>query len=599
MTKYFRWQGILGFIVTCAMVFSLLFFLAPSILKLSIEKAGGWYLGAEVNVNSVELNYLPLLVTINDLQATDNKKPTHNIVAFGSASAGVDVWQYLFGKVLIEELSITGLTFDNERASVGEIFRDSDTSLVSATGQSIEKQMPAIEDQLPDVKDILNDSNLLTVKASKQLEQTYKAEKQKLKQIEKNLPSKDVLKSYEAKVKKLSKTKVKSIEDFNKLKSDFEVLKKQFKQDKALVKKSKQQLKQSKNLLAKALKDVKAAPDSDWQQLKSKYQLDKVDNADFAHILFGEQARDYYESAEQLYTRIKPFLDSNKATKAAEQAEIEKSLSYGRFIHFVDENPLPPWLVKKALFQVELPQGSFNFEVTELTAEHWHRNKPTIIVVSSDDLLKGGDALINTEVFNDNVATTTKGDWQFSQVPINDAKLRDKDNFSLAMQSANLAGVGQFNLVDSSINSINKFQISQSRFTGASTSSVGRSLLSAIDSVKEFSLNIDIEGELSSPKYGIKSDLDNIITKAISQQLKAKLSTFQKKLQAGLNQKVAQSLKISDSEAAEFADADALLNNTDKSLNKLLKSDVVKQKKKELENKAKDKLKDKLDKLFG
>ncbi|WNC67777.1 TIGR03545 family protein [Thalassotalea nanhaiensis] len=599
MSKYFRWQGILGFIATCAIVFSILFMLAPSIVKLSLEKGGGWYIGAEVNVNSVDIDYSPLFITVNELQATDNEKPTHNIVAFKSASAGVDVWQYLFGTVLIEELSITGLSFDVERAKTGEVFRDADTSLVQATGESIEKQMPAIEDQLPDIKDILNDSNLLTVKAGKQLEQTYNAEKQKLKQLEANLPSKDVLKSYEAKVKQLSKTKVKSIEDFNKLKSDFDVLKKQFKQDKALVKKSKQQLEQSKNVLANALKDVKAAPDADWRQLKSQYQLDKIDNADFAHILFGEQARGYYETAEQLYVRIKPFLDSNKAAKSAEQAELEKSLAYGRFIHFVDENPLPPWLIKTALFQVELPQGSFNFEITELTAEHWHRNIPTNIVVSSKNLLKGGDALINTQIFNDNITTTTKGDWQFSQVPIDDAKLRDKGNFSLALQSANLAGVGQFNLVDTSLNSINKFQVSDTRFTGASTSSVGRSLLSAIDSVNKFSLNVDIEGELSSPNYGIKSDLDNIITKAIANQLKAKLATFQKQLKSGLNQKVAQTLKVSESDAAEFADVDTLLNNTDKSLDNLLKSDVVKKKKKELENKAKDKLKDKLDKLFG
>lgn len=599
MIKYFRWQGILGFIATCAAVFLILFILAPSIIKLSLEKAGGWYLGAEVNVGNVDINYSPLSVTVNELQATDNKNPSHNIVAFGSANASVDVWQYLFGKVLIEELSITGLTFDSERSKTGELYRDADTSLVEATGQSIEKQMPAIEDQLPDIKSILDDSNLLTVKASKQLEQTYKTEKQKLKLLEKNLPSKDVLKSYEAKVKQLSKTKVKSIDDFNKLKSDFDALKKQFKQDKAVVKQSKQQLKLSKNVLAKALKAVKTAPDEDWQQLKRKYQLDKVDNADFAHILFGEQARGYYESAEQLYTRVKPFLDSNKETKLAEQAEIEKSLAYGRFVHFIDENPLPPWLIKKAMFQVELTQGSFNFEINELTAEHWHRNKPTTILVSSNNLLKGGDALITTEVFNDNVAITSKGDWQISQVPINDAKLRDKNNFSLAMQSANLAGVGQFNLVNSSLNSINKFQVTQARFTGASTSSVGRSLLSAIDSVKQFSLNIDIEGELTSPNYGISSDLDNIITKAIAQQLKAKLSTFQKKLQSGLNQKVAQSLKISDGEAAQFADADALLTDTDKALDNLLKSDVVKKKKKELESKAKDKLKDKLNKLFG
>ena len=411
MSKYFRWQGIVGFIAVVAIIVALLIILAPAIVKMSIKQGTQWYLGAEVNIEDVDISYSPLTLSVIGFQATDPEKPTHNLIAFSKAEAGVDVWQYLFGKVLIEDLMVNGFTLESERDKPGEIFRDAKTSAVAATGQSIKKQLPAIEQQLPDVKDILNDSNLLTVKASELLEQNFKQQKQKLKQLEQDLPSKARLKDYEAKVKKLTKTKIKSVSDVTKLQAALDELKSQFKQDKKTIKLAKNQLKESKKILAKSLSDVKQAPTKDWQQLKTKYQLDKVDTADFAHILFGENAREYYQTAESIYIKVKPFLDSQKDAKQAQQEEQRAALSHGRFVHFKDENPLPPWLVKNMSFELVTAQGNFQFNINELTNEHWHRNLPTIVNVSTSSLLKGGDGKLLAEVFNKSDSYQVNGEW--------------------------------------------------------------------------------------------------------------------------------------------------------------------------------------------
>lgn len=591
MAKFFRWQGIAGFIVSVACVLGLFLVLAPTLVKLSIEEGAGWYNGAEVNVDDVDIQWSPLVIQIHNFQATDNKQPSHNIVEFAHASAGIDFWQYLFGRVLIEELEITGLEFNTKRSAEGEIYRDADTSIVAAGAQSIEQKMPAIEDQLPDIKDILNDSNLLTVKASEHLEQSYKAEKQKLKQLEQQLPDKNALKAYEAKVKQLTKTKIKSVSDVTRLQQELDVLKKQFKQDKALIKKSKQQLKSSKAILAKAVKDVKNAPQADWQQLESKYQLDVMDNADFAHILFGESAREYYNTAATVYDKIKPYLDDSKEQKQEQQKALEQSLANGRFVHFIDENPLPPWLVKKAHLQVNLAQGEFDINITELTSEHWHRNKPTLLAITTMQLLNGGDAKLTSQVFKSKTQTDVKGDWLFSHVPVAEVNLRDNKSLALTLDSADVTGVGEFSFANNNISSISDVNVAKTSFTGSSTSSIGRALVSAINDVNKFSLDIEISGEITSPSYKVKSDLDNIIGKAINKQLQQKLADFQNKLQSGLNQKVAKALKINDSEAAELADIESLLKDTDKALNKLLKSKLADSKKDELEDKLKKKLK--------
>ena len=599
MKKYFRWQGIVGFLVTTALVLALLMLLLPSLIKIGIEQSGRWYLGAEVNVSNVDVGYSPFAITVEGFQATDNAKPSHNVVQFERATAGVDIWQYLFGKVLIDELAISGVKLDRERQSPGEVFRDENTSLTEATGESISKQLPAIENSLPNVEDILNDSDLLSVKASKQLEQSYKVEKAKLKKLKSEIPSKQTLKNYEAEVKKLTKTKIKSLEDISALEKKLSALKKKFKKDKATVKRAKTQFENSKDILAKAVKDTKEAPTKDWNNLKTKYQLDKVDNADFAHILFGEKARGYYQSAEKLYLKVKPLIESSKADKEQKSKLAAEAKAHGRFIHFKDDNPLPPWLVKQASFDIELETGTFAFQLSEVTAEHWHRNKPTIVNASSDNLLKGGSGKLTSEIFNNNEEIFTKGNWQFTGLPVSKAKIRNKPNLTLNLDSAAITGVGQFSTLDQELISVSEFSIEQTKFVGSSDSSVGRSLVDVMASIDSFSLAANIGGEITSPNMSISSDLDNLINKAISQQLKKKLNQFQSKLQKGLNDKVAKALKISNNDVAEIADVEALLENTDQAINKLLSSDVVKKKKKEFEDKKKKELEDKLKKKLG
>ena len=74
-------------------------------------------------------------------------------------------------------------------------------------------------------------------------------------------------------------------------------------------------------------------------------------------------------------------------------------------------------------------------------------------------------------------------------------------------------------------------------------------------------------------------------------------------LSKGLNDKLANALKLGDSQTAELLDLEALLTDTDKALADLKNSDIVKQQQKKLEDKVKDKakdqLKDKLGDLFG
>ncbi|MFQ3277456.1 MAG: hypothetical protein ACI8SZ_001796, partial [Colwellia sp.] len=103
MARFIRWQGMVAFIILSALVAGLLYFFAESLVKTVIVSSAESAFGAEVNVDEVKLAYSPLRVSVLGLQITDKATPTQNLFSLERATAAVDVWQYLFGKIIIEK----------------------------------------------------------------------------------------------------------------------------------------------------------------------------------------------------------------------------------------------------------------------------------------------------------------------------------------------------------------------------------------------------------------------------------------------------------------------------------------------------------------
>ena len=594
MGRYFRWQGLAGFLLIVLALVAFIYLFLGALVKNGIEYGGSYYLGAEVNVESVEVNYNPFELNVLGLQATDPDKPSTNLVSFGQATASIDVWQYLFGKVIIEQVMVEQLAFSSPRTTPGKVTKNSDKT---AAGQGDDDDLFTTPDvSLPDAKTLLDNADLLTVKQGKLLEQTYQQEKAKLTTLKEQLPSKEKLDDYKEQVKALSKVKVKTLADVEKLKSDFDQIKQQFKADQAIVKNAKQQLKQSKDLLTEHTVALKNAPAQDWQNIESKYQLDKVDGADFAHMLFGEQARDYYQYGQLFLEKVKPLLSGG----SDKPAETESIGARGRFVHFNEENPLPDFLIKKARISIVSPQGDFLAQLEELNIQHWLRNKPTTYKVASTNLLDGGDALLQGDfAVAENSAVNGQGDWAFNQIKLNDVTLQESSKFSLAIAKASLGGQGEFSLNASNINSSNSINLSQAVFDGSGESKVTNMIIDTFKGMDNLALGINASGPMLSPEFAIDSPINNILKDAVQAQLKQKLAGFQSKMQSGLNDKLAGALKLNDSASGEILEFDKLLSDSDGALDELNNSDVVKQKQKELEDKAKDKIKDKLKGKLG
>jgi uncharacterized protein (TIGR03545 family) len=600
MARFIRWQGMVAFIILSALVAGLLYFFAESLVKTVIVSSAESAFGAEVNVDEVKLAYSPLRVSVLGLQITDKATPTQNLFSLERATAAVDVWQYLFGKIIIEKLEVSQLAFSSIRSQPGKVYVDDKVN--GTADESLSDQakamLPEVDMQLPDVKTLLNDSNLLTVKATTQLQKSYKVEQAKLKALKTQLPNKAKLKYYQDKVKALGQTKVSSLADIEKIKTEFDKIKVEFKSDQALVKKAKQQVLASKSMLAQQVNELKVAPSKDWQHIEKTYQLESLDTEDFAHILFGEQAREYLQKAQWAYKKILPLMANTKDDVTVGDL---KSHAQGRFIYFKEESPLPSVLIKKALFSIQLEQGQVTVTGSELTHQHWIRGKDSLININSID---NGELKLSS---NFNVTPSgdfnADGEWLINDKALSGTELTQSKALVLSMSSAQLDGKGSFKVINSEIVATNHLLLNQASYQGEAKSKITKLLLETIKSLDSLTVDIGVNGKFNEPNFTIASSINDALTGAFKDQIASKLGDFKQKVNKGLNEKLASALKLGNSQAAELLDIEALLTNTDKALADLKNSDIVKQQQKKLEDKAKnklkDKLKDKLGDLFG
>ncbi|WP_286262908.1 TIGR03545 family protein [Thalassotalea atypica] len=596
MHHYIRWQGF-AFFTAIVFVIALVFYIfAEPLAKIAIENGVSEYTGAEVNVGQVELAFSPMTLTVMQMQMTDPKKPSHNIASFDQATARISLWPYLFGKTIIDDLSIEALKLSSARKSIGEVYVAPNAQ--TENGDPLDESwLESLEQSLPDPRAVLENSNLKTVKRAQAFEQSYQEEKLKIEQLKQQLPEAEKLKEFEQRVKALTKTKVKSLEDLERIKSEFDTLKKEFKVEQAKVSSAKKELLASKDNLAQQLVDLKNAPQEDWQDIEKKYQLDKLDAQDFAHIIFGEKAREYYQVAELAFKYIKPLLSKDNENPTDAQS---LDGSKGRFVHFDEDNPMPEFLLKKGKISIVLPRGEYVVELSDITHQHWLLNKKSRVQLIAKEQSTSGDIALDSHfALSKGQELTADGKWNFSKFTLQDIVLKESERLNLSLNSSLLAGSGQLAINNGELNLDSLVTLNENDFVGSANSKLGNVVVETLKNAKNLDISIDAIGDILSPNWSISSPLDDMFTQAFKQQIGAKLSGYKTELQSGLNDKLKNALDLGHSQETELLDIEALLTGSENTLDSLENNDVLKKKQKELEDKAKDKLKEKLGKLFG
>ena len=600
--------GIVVFAVVTGLLLLCFYWVAPWLIKQSIEHVGTEINGAKVEVAEVDLSLSPAGVYVYGLQVTDAKQPMENMFELSQAYAELDLFELWGGKVIVDDLNIEALRFGTQRTSSGALNNDDKKSEDGVEKQSasdvVNEKIGKLGAELPDANDLLNRHPLRTTKLASELDATFEAQKEKWAEVSNALPDEERLKYFEREFKALTEGDIKSLDEFNARKKKFDALKNELEQEKAQLLEAKEQLSNSKQLVQQAYQDLKNAPQQDWNELKQQYSIDSAGGLNLSGLLFGSEFQSYAEDALYWYQRLAPLMasgDGSNGESAESRESIEPPRGSGRFVYFNDENPSPEFLIRKARANAVLSQGEVAFLGQDITNQQYVTGKPSVITAEASELNDTDKIDMRLVIDHRSVATVDSFSLLLKGQNLNDLTLSKSESMPLALTDAKLDATSDIELRGEQLSGAFKSRFNNTKLISEGTSSIAKEISEVVKGVQGFAVDAAIDGTLASPGFDISSDLDRILKDAVMGRFKAKQKEWESKIKAGLDEKLQAYLAENESIGSYFSSQGSLvesdLNSVDSLLEKKLDSFVDAQKK-EAQDKVSNKLKDKLKGLF-
>lgn len=120
-TKYIRKVGVALAVLVIAASLIAAIVLKDSTIKEYAADTMTRANGAEVNLESIGISVLNGALSASGIQVTDPENPVNNQVAIEEISADASVYDLLLGKVIMEELKISNVQFNQKRSTPGKV----------------------------------------------------------------------------------------------------------------------------------------------------------------------------------------------------------------------------------------------------------------------------------------------------------------------------------------------------------------------------------------------------------------------------------------------------------------------------------------------
>jgi uncharacterized protein (TIGR03545 family) len=542
MKQWIRWSGLVGFIVIMALLVLGWMFAAAPLIKYSIETFGSQAAGAKVDVGEVTLNFDPLGIEILNVHVANADAPMENLLEFERVIADLELMPLLLGKGIINNLSLTGVAFSTARLTSGALgheaeVEDAQQNEDSAEEGLIDSGLNSVEQSLPTADELLAREPLLTEQRGKAFQQQFKQSQQVIDESIAAIPSDQALANYETQFNRIINGQFTSVEDFNQRKKEFDQLKKRIKTDKKAIQAAAKVVATAKTALQQQWPKLQAAPADDFENLKSKYQLDGAGVGNLSRLLFGEQAGQWSQQALYWYEKVKPFLisEGSEGDGEAESVSEEESRKSGRYVHFQSEHPLPDFLIVKTELSLALAFGDIAISIDDITHQQNVINRPTVINASGEKL-QGIDTLNFKGVLDHRVLPSLdRFDINLNNIVVKDYNL---GAMGLKLNRSQVDVVAWAELSDGTVNAQGNGVFKSSKFSSKDKTLVAKEMVVALGKVNSFNIDAGATGKLEQADLSFSSDLEDQLSSAFSQRLKEKQDELEKQLKSKLNDKL-------------------------------------------------------------
>ncbi|MDC8833095.1 TIGR03545 family protein [Alteromonas gilva] len=544
---------------------------ANTVIKSVLESQLSEAHGAEVNITDVSHSLFPVTVDIDTIQFTDARDPLRNQLVVGNMRGDVDVMALLNDQLIMNQLSILDVAFNQPRQSRGEVLRQ-------PTGKSFDTLLSEAKEALPEVDELLERSPLKTTAAVQNAQQTYAVYADELQNDYQQLPDKARLDYYKKQVKQLLETDYKSPAELAKAKEAFDALKQEIRADKALVTNFKEKASTARKALSASLQELKTAPQQDYALLQGIYAGDHAALSQLTEAVFGDKAAQYNSYLFTAFDLIVPLLkggddNTETATDAGSPLQV---------------------LIRKANVSVNWQDTLLTGDWENITNVHSIFGNPTTFLLNS---VADGKQSFTTkgQFFLDENGLDASQTWQIAGLLLESIRLSDNAKLDASIKQALLATAGSLTITDNALDGSGSIDLTKLAMAATGSNKITRAVADLLGSLSSLDIQMDISGSLNAPDFGFSSDLDNQLAGAALATLSAsqqdKLDELNRKLQSMVGEQ-------NDMLSSELGDINTWIKasqNDEAALQELLQASL-----KNVVDKQKDKLLNKLfDKLNG
>jgi len=555
--KIFRLWGIIVFFVLGGGLAASWYFLAPNLIKNTIEEVGSESLGAKVDIDKVEVALFPLRIEIARLQATDPDQPMSNLFEAEKINFALDTNALLWKKVLIEELTLTGVQVGTKRTSSGELANGRKTEVVAEQVAAIE--LPELTES--DIKKMVEQADLITVKRLQVLDKSQKQIQSEWKVALDKKAYQDRISKLETEFEQLSKrakdNKLNLIKDRKKWKK----LKKSIDKERDNISELEKKIKSDKNELQKQIASVRQGPKDDLKAIMEKTGLGNG-IAGLSDRFLSPEFTPWIEKAIAM--------TEGMSDRSSEKDEMPVySTSKGKYVQFKDKQVFPDVLIKK----INLSGKDTEWEISGLGSNlgyfPWLVGKPAKLNV---DLTGKGSASMSLKSdwkSSDKMHTdvnTLVSDWSIEQMNLMQT---DQGDWIINSGMLDAKMKGQLTLQEIDLKLSVKLK-KPNIIAPENLSGWQQALADSLNQQKQITIDIAAKGSLDDPKITVKSSLEKLFTAAIGKKLKQQAEKLKGKFSSAISDKVGD-LSSLDGITGDFEQWSEQLEGNDELLEKLRK----------------------------
>lgn len=606
-----RWKGLIFLLVLVILFFiSSLFFTDPWLEK-QIEETGTFIVGAKVDLDDLDFSFTDLSIKWQRLQVTDPGNTMKNIIETGETEFDMEFIPLLSGKVIVENIKLTGLQSGTPRETDGRIDREKTTigdSFIGRTIMQMEKEVvTGAGDQFMALKKNVNvDSilKLLNIESVGKIEALRTDLTAKYDQWDTRLSSIDFTKDsreIEQKIKSLDINKAKTVEGFQKTLSDIEDIRKKINAMENLVSETEKQLNSDLSTASAGLTSVDDWIAADYQRAMSMAKLPEINAKNIGKLVFGNrmvnQITQYLSYIDLARSYSDRFSEKDPEKKSPPRLK-------GQTIYFAGKKAEPDFWIQEILLSGKSGTGlMLSGDAQNLVSDQKMIGKPTEFKISGSKENKPSLKISGSFNYLDK-EPGEKFNITYSGYSLSGTKLSSSKFLPNEVKSGTGTLSTDLKLSGNTIDGVIKFRASQLVFASAETNQAKNKFEEIIQSIVSDISTIDLTAKLNviddNIKLSIDTNLDELFIdriknlagreiEAAKAKIKSEIDSRVTKYRNDLNTYVAANEQKLNQEIEKYQ---AMVDENTKML------DAKKQEAEKLFEKEKSNIKDKVNNLF-